>query len=443
MSTLNRMERGTLRTALGLLLAIGIVPIALGANARPDGTTYTPSAQGRAISVTLTSNVADLLGCLLGPNVTVTGSSLSAAAVAAGTFSGALNVIGFDQGIVLSSGDARTLIGPNLYDNATQDNQGPGDTDLDALVPGFYTHDAAVLTIHFTCQTASVISFQYVFGSEEYNEYVNSGYNDVFGFFLNGVNIAAVPGGCSNPGIPVAINNVNCGNPYGSLGPNCNCYRNNDLTDGGGLIDTELDGLTQVFVATGLIQPGANTIKIAIADVQDYAWDSDVMIRCQSFNCGATLPTGACCFPSGLCVTLTYPDCSAQSGNYYGDVIPCLPNPCAQPTGACCFPTGECEMTGQAGCLANGGTYHGDSVPCSTVACPQPSGACCSRNAFCRILPRARCEALRGIFVAGPCTPSVNPPCRVQGVSKSGDPQFDDGAPMEKGSWGQIKNHYR
>jgi hypothetical protein len=292
---------GTRSAALGLLLAIGIVGIALAADGRPDGTNYTPPTGQRSISVTPTSNVADLLQCLLGPNVTVISSSLNAAAVAAGTFSGALNILGFDQGIVLSSGDITTLVGPNLSDNASTDNLGLGDPDLDGLVPGYTTYDAAVLTLQFSCATASVISFQYVFGSEEYNEYVNSQYNDVFGFFLNGVNIAAVPAGCSNPGIPVAINNVNCGNPYVNAGPNGNCYRNNDLTDGGGLIDTELDGLTQVFVATGVIQAGVNTIKIAIADAGDHVLDSDVMIRCQSFTCGASLPTGACCFPSGFC----------------------------------------------------------------------------------------------------------------------------------------------
>jgi hypothetical protein len=329
-NTLRHPASRALGSVLGLLLAVGIVPVALGAEGRPAGTNYSPrGSRGiQGVTVTPTASVTDLLQCLLGPNVTVVDGVLNAAPAAAGTFAGGLEVFGFDQGIALSSGHIGTLVGPNMYDNASTINNFVGDPDLDLLVPGHSTYDAASFTLRFTCQTASVISFQYVFGSEEYNESVNSAFNDVFGFFLNGVNIAVVPSGCSNPGLPVSINNVNCGSPYGATGSNCDCYRNNALPDGGGSIDTELDGLSQVFVATGVLQPGVNTIKLAIADVGDFVLDSDVMIRCQSFSCGTSLPTGACCLSAGTCVTLTDPDCRAQAGSYHGDSIPCVPNPC-------------------------------------------------------------------------------------------------------------------
>jgi hypothetical protein len=208
------------------------------------------------------------------------------------------------------------------------DNGLPGDPDLDALIPGYTTFDATILEFDFTCDNPVVMSFQYVFASEEYNEWVDSPYNDVFGFFLNGVNIAAVPASCSNPGIPVAINNVNCQNPFDPPnGLNCNCYRNNDLDDGGGLIDTELDGLTQVFYATGQIVPGDNHMKIAIADAGDHILDSNVMIRCQSFTCTPPEDTGACCFGDD-CFTLTPQQCVSQGGTFLGLDIDCLPNPC-------------------------------------------------------------------------------------------------------------------
>jgi hypothetical protein len=388
-------KRGMLRAVLGLLLVSGIVPIVLGADGRPESTNYMPPRGQRTISLTGSSNVAYLVEYLLGPNVDIISRSLNAAPEAAGTFSGASPVIGFDRGIVLSSGDIGTLNGPNTGDNTSTHHYRAGDPDLDGLVPGSTTYDAAVLTLQFRCETASEISFQYVFGSEEYNEWANSQYGDPFGLFLNGINIATVPDGCSNPGSPVTVNSVNCGNPYVGSGPNCDCYRNNDLSDGGGAIGTELDGLTQVFVATGVIQAGVNTLKIAIADAGDHVLDSTVMIRCQSFPCGASLPAGACCVPSGLCVTLAYPDCTAQSGNYYGDYTPCVPSPCELPTGACCFPEGGCQMTGQAGCSANGGTYQGDGVPCSGAACPQPTGACCDFAVgwfTCEITTEAGCE---------------------------------------------------
>ena len=50
--------------------------------------------------------------------------------------------------------------------------------------------------------------FNYVFASDEYLEYVVWGFNDVFGWFLNGVNIATIPNTNSTP---VAIRNVNAG----------------------------------------------------------------------------------------------------------------------------------------------------------------------------------------------------------------------------------------
>lgn len=314
--------------------------------------------------------VDSLLACLLGPDVNVITANLISRENSAGVFSGALNVIGFDSGIILSSGDIAGLAGPNQSDSFTTDSNRDGDPDLDALIPGYQTFDATVLEFDFECATAQEISFQYVFASEEYNEYVDSPFNDVFGFFLNGVNIATVPLGCSDAGIPVAINNLNCGNPYAGSGPNCDCYRNNDLDDGGGAINTEMDGLTQVFFATGTIQPGLNHLKIAIADAGDHILDSNVMIRCQSFVCGGPAVTGACCLPGDLCVTLAEGDCLENLGDWKGALVPCSPDPCHEPRGACCFPDRNCQIEDQNGCAQNGGIYQGDLTACDPDPCP-------------------------------------------------------------------------
>ena len=50
-----------------------------------------------------------------------------------------------------------------------------------------------------------------LFASTEYPTFVNSPFNDVFAFFVNGVNVAVVPG--TND--PVTINKINAGNPVG------------------------------------------------------------------------------------------------------------------------------------------------------------------------------------------------------------------------------------
>ncbi|HEX5050181.1 MAG TPA: choice-of-anchor L domain-containing protein [Planctomycetota bacterium] len=234
---------------------------------------------------------ADLVTALIGPGVVASNIVYLGVPIAAGTFSGGTGIIGFESGIILSSGNIASVPGPNDLNNTSTDNGEPGDPDLEALIP--FTGDRSVLEFDFECTGISTISFQYVFSSEEYNEYVNSSFNDVFGFFLNGVNIALLPG-TSNP---VAINNVNGGNPFTGVGPNSTEYINNMCGAGGlppfpcaGNVDTEMDGLTVVFTATATILPGINHIKLGIADVADRVWDSNVFIRGQSFACATPGP---------------------------------------------------------------------------------------------------------------------------------------------------------
>ena len=251
-----------------------------------------PAELSPSITADLTTlTPADLVAALIGsgPDAPIiTNITYSGANIAAGTFTGGSDAIGFENGIILSSGNITSIVGPNTSDGISTNNGLPGDSDLDDLIPGYTTHDATILEFDFECTEIQVISFQYVFTSDEYNEYVNSEFNDVFGFFVNGVNIALIPGSTT----PVSINNVNCGNPYDppSGGSYCEDFRNNDLTDGGGDIDTEMDGLTVVFYATANINPGVNHIKLAIADAGDWVLDSDVLIKGESFVCAPPPP---------------------------------------------------------------------------------------------------------------------------------------------------------
>lgn len=227
---------------------------------------------------------ADLVAELLGPSVTASNISYSGVGQASGLFEAGAGPVGFDAGVVLSSGRIGDLVpGPNDSDNTTTENSSGGDPDLDALVNGG-TQDAAVLEFDFTVSapTPTVeLTFDYVFGSEEYNEYVNSQFNDVFGFFVDGQNCATV----GDPSVPVSINTINNGNPYGTTASNPDLYRNNDLDDGGGSIDTELDGLTVVLACTTTITSGdTHHMKLAIADRGDAALDSAVFLRANSFT---------------------------------------------------------------------------------------------------------------------------------------------------------------
>lgn len=287
----------------------------------------------------------DLVTALLGPGVTVSNVTFTGANVAAGTFAGGTGIIGFSSGIVLSSGSVAFVPGPNLQDSTSGVNQGLGDPDLAGLIPGYTIYDACVLEFDFQCTGTQVIQFQYVFTSEEYNEWVNTAFNDVFGFFLNGVNIALIPG---SAGTPVSINNLNCDNPFNPpAGSFCNLFINNrcaDIPPGlfpcVGARDTEMDGLTVVLTATGTLQPGTNHIKLALSDAGDQVLDSNVFIQGQSFACG--IPTGACCNTVTHTCVDNVPQTSCQGPNEVFSVgLACnqLNPPCttvAPPAGTSC-----------------------------------------------------------------------------------------------------------
>lgn len=227
------------------------------------------SAHSFALTVSTTNDANTLANNILGSGITLVGSATyTGAAGAAGTFTGGGN-IGIASGIILTSGGATVAQGPNSSGSAGVSNGTAGLASLNALIPGYSTHDAAMLSFDFTTAGGDLY-FNYVFGSEEYNEWVGSAFNDVFAFFLDGTNIALIPSTTT----PVSINNVN-------NGLNAAFYRDNTS----GAIDTQYDGLTTMLTAAALnIGAGTHHIDIAIADAGDYILDSGVLIQAGSFS---------------------------------------------------------------------------------------------------------------------------------------------------------------
>jgi hypothetical protein len=271
-------------TLIVLLISLLLSTQLVFADREPGGPKdHDPSAGGLVIndlSGPLTPD--DLAESLAGEGIIISTVTYTGADVAAGGFNGGDGIIGFDTGVVLGSGNVNDVVGPNTADDITTGNGTPGDADLD-LLSGFTTFDAAVLEITFV-PDGDAVFFQYVFSSDEYNEYVNSEFNDVFAFFVNGVNCAQVGGE------PVSINSVNNGNPFGTL-PNSNpgLYINNDCNDGGCPHNTEMDGFTTVLNCGAAVTPNVNnTLKMAIADASDDAYDSNVFIEGGSLS---TTPT--------------------------------------------------------------------------------------------------------------------------------------------------------
>lgn len=211
---------------------------------------------------------------------------------AVGSFTGGASLLGIDNGLLLTSGSINNAIGPNISTSTSQDNQMPGYLPMDTL--GF---DATIIDFDLVSST-NLMTFKYVFASEEYNEYVNTGFNDQFSFFITGpgyptpTNIALIPGTTT----PVSIDNVN-------LGLNSIHYLNNDTL--GGLLPADInrfnafeyDGLTRVLTTTNLnLVPGATYhLKLVVQDVLDHIFDSGVFLQGGSIT-------------SDTCVMTLYPE---------------------------------------------------------------------------------------------------------------------------------------
>ena len=133
-----------------------------------------------------------------------------------------------------------------------------------------------------------------------------------------------------------------------------------------------------------------------------YSGDNTV---CSLILC-APAQTGACCLPNspgstlGSCVVTTQALCNQHGGTYQGNGVTCGRTTCPTPTlGACCMPQGHCFVTSQAQCASAGGSYQGNASMCSAALCPvPPRGACCLANGHCLVMPATRCQQMNGAY---------------------------------------------
>ena len=125
--------------------------------------------------------------------------------------------LGINEGIILTSGTIGNAVGPNDVENKSFQQFTSGSTILD-IVTGRTTRDACMFEFDIIPGGDS-LTFDFVFASEEYNEWVGSQYNDVFGFFISGPGIAGDPGIGNDHNIAlvpgtnqaITINNINNG----------------------------------------------------------------------------------------------------------------------------------------------------------------------------------------------------------------------------------------
>ncbi len=259
------------------------------------------------LSVDESTTPAQMVDIITGGSVTATNVTYIGANSQSGSFvasGSSITDIGFADGILLTTSKASLIADDasgNLNYHADQDNS---DQDLGILIGeadyGNNTNDANILEFDFIA-VGNTLQFSYVFGSDEYQSFVCSAFNDAFGFFLSGgsisgglglsndaINLATLPGGS----IPVSINTVNDGVADGTasncanIDPNWQTntvfYRDNSSST-----TVEFYGETVVLTAEASLVPGVQYhLKLAVCDVgfwnRDY--DSGVFIQAGSFT---------------------------------------------------------------------------------------------------------------------------------------------------------------
>lgn len=190
-----------------------------------------------------------------------------------GEFNYTGSLLEVNAGVILTSGHIDHAIGPNTVSNKTFQQNHSGDPLLNT-VTGRTTFDACRLEFD-VIPGGDSLSFDFVFASEEYNEWVGSQYNDVFGFFISGPGIAGDPGIGNDHNIAlvpntiqaVTINNVNAGSNAA-----------NYFFNAGGS-EVQYDGITVGLRAQAVVQPCQTYhLKLIVADASDRKLDSGVLI---------------------------------------------------------------------------------------------------------------------------------------------------------------------
>jgi hypothetical protein len=198
------------------------------------------------------------------------------------------NVFGFDSGIILTTGtildNGNGPHGPNNHPGSGIDMGLPGHPFLSEIVSGT-SYDASYLSFNFI-PTDDTLKLEFIFGSEEYLEYVGSQFNDVAAIFVRSesgtwINIAKIQSNNS-----IFVNNVNTSNNsayYVDNGDGSTAPYNNDP------YYIQYDGYSIPILATLPVTPYENyEMLIIVADIGDGILDSGLFLKAGSLDAVST-----------------------------------------------------------------------------------------------------------------------------------------------------------
>ncbi len=230
-------------------------------------------ATGSELTYQTNASALNMAQTIFGNGVTVvsasyTGDNQSSAIYSNGQL--APGVVPSDSGVILSTGRARDFTNsngdPNRDPDTTTNTNGiDNNAAFDALA-GTDTYDASWLDVTFV-PTGNLLTMSFVFASEEYPEYSGSIFNDVVGIWVNGSLV------------PLTVGNGQAGVGNLNQSQNSNLFVSNVNDD----YNTEMDGFTVKLTLNIPVLAGQNnTIRIGIADVADYKYDSNLLIAADS-----------------------------------------------------------------------------------------------------------------------------------------------------------------
>lgn len=291
------------------------------------GFSFTSQAQLQILSSNNSNNPDSLVrNVLLGRGVEVVSLTYTGdTAVQFGFFTDPnQNIIGLDSGIIMCTGEVENLLPGNTIPGGGNPAVTPisfaDSVDLVTIANDVYNlinlpnppnvndlEDIAVINFEFIPQSDTV-EFTYVFGSQEYPQYdtngvplnngfINTQFNDVFGFFISGPgitgsytsppqypggsqNVAFLPG--TNPPLPITVSSVHNG---GSSSLPTFSPLNNQFFVPGDTSKVSLRGFTRPLKARMVLQAcDTYNIRLAITDIEDGSFHSAVFLEARSFG---------------------------------------------------------------------------------------------------------------------------------------------------------------
>ncbi|MCC6726703.1 MAG: choice-of-anchor L domain-containing protein, partial [Saprospiraceae bacterium] len=248
--------------------------------------TTEPCVDINEITVETDTDPNDIIQNVVSGQTNITVTNINCDKDALGTFqAGPDTDLGMSKGILLTSGSAAEVANPGAFQI---DNQvgGPddGDADLDYLSTVFgqplESNDACIVELDVFAATDK-ITFEYIFGSDEYPEWVDGGFNDIFAFLVSGPGITGDPNIANQENIATLPDGTFIQILSVNEATNWQYYRDNQAGQSvayDGLTSDSLGVKKSLTASINTIPCNTYHLKFAIADRVDAAYDSGVFI---------------------------------------------------------------------------------------------------------------------------------------------------------------------